>query len=196
MIKSLWIKGLLAAALFTGIGCISPKSYVDPALPKVEASTINRSDPKELALDVQFFRHGDRLPKGDNQVRDQVRLHLLASGAVKTILAAPDPAKMILKVQLDNVGDVGSAAAKGFGTGLTFGLVGSMVTDGYTFTATLERPGLPPIQKIYKHAIHTTIGNKKGPEGLEPLDMHTAFSRVVEGLVLNLVKDLQAEGAL
>ncbi len=189
-------RGLLLAATLLAVGCISPKSYVDPVLPKVEASTIKRDDPKVVVLEVQFFRKGERLPKADAQVRDQVRLQLLASGALKEVLLSPDPTKLLLKVDLDNVGDTGAAVAKGIGTGLTFGLVGSMVTDGYVFTATMNRVGLPPIQKVYKHAIHTTVGNKSGPEGLEPLSLTVAFNRVVEGLVLNLIKDLQAEGAL
>ena len=187
---------LLLAIALMGVGCISPKSYVDPVLTKVEATTIKRDDPKVIVLEVQFFRMGERLPKADAQMRDQVRLQLLATGAVKEVQLSPDPSKLLLKVDMDNVGDTGSAVAKGIGTGLTFGLVGSMVTDGYVFTATLQRAGLPAIQKVYKHAIHSTVGNKSGPEGLEPLSPTVAFNRVMEGLVLNLIKDLQAEGAL
>jgi hypothetical protein len=182
--------------LLLGLGCISPKSYVDPALPKVEAASINRDDPKIVALEAQFFRQGKRLPKADAQVQNQVRTQLLASGAVKEVLARPDPALPLLHVELNNVGDTGAAVGKGIGTGLTFGLVGSRVTDGYVFTAILKRPGQPDLQKIYNHAIHTTIGNKKGPEGLEPMTTQLAFEKVVEGLVLNMVKDFQAEGAL
>ena len=189
-------KAFLLVVAFLGIGCIAPKSYVDPTLPKVEASAIKREDPKVVAVEVQFFRKGERLPKVDSRLLDQVRLNLLASGAVKEVLTTADPSKLQLKVAMDNVGDTGTAIAKGFGTGLTFGLVGSMVTDGYVFTVTVQRPGQPAVQKTYKHAIHTTIGNKKGPEGLEPLSPSQAFERVVAGLVFNLVKDLQTEGTL
>lgn len=147
-------------------------------------------------MEAHFLRRGERRPNVDTRLRDQVRLQLLASGAVKEVLSTSDPSKLLLKVDMDNVGDMGTAMAKGFGTGLTFGLVGSTVKDGYVFTATYQRPGLPPIQKVYKHAIHTTVGNKSGPEGLEPLTPSSAFDRVVEGLVLNLVKDLQDENAL
>lgn len=187
---------LLSLAMLAGLGCINPQSYVDPKLPRVELATISRTEPKVLALEVQFFRAGKRLPKVDSEVRDKVRLHLLACGAVKEILPTPDPVRPVLKIDLDNVGDTGSAVAKGIGTGLTLGLVGSMVTDGYVFTATLERPGLPPVKKVYNHAIHTTVGNKKGPEGLTPMPVTQAFDQVMEALVLNMVKDLQAEQAL
>lgn len=196
MSKPLPLRALLASLLLLAVGCIAPKSYVDPGLSQVEASAIKRDDPKVIALEVQFFRQGKRFPAADTEVRDKVRLHLLASGAVKEILTTPDSSKLVLKVDMDNVGDTGAAVGKGIGTGLTFGLVGSMVTDGYVFTATIQRPNQPEIKKTYKHAIHTTIGNKKGPEGLQPLSTSEAFGKVVEGLVFNLMKDLQAEGAI
>lgn len=187
---------LLLVAALLGVGCIAPKSYVDPVLPKVEASSIKRDDPKMVVLEVQFFRKGERLPKVDSRLLDQVKLNLLATGAVKEVLTTADPSKVLLKVAMDNVADTGTAIAKGFGTGLTFGLVGSMVTDGYVFKVAVQRPGQPPIEKTYKHAIHTTVGNKSGPEGLEALSSAQAFERVVTGLVFNLVKDLQTEGIL
>lgn len=194
--KSSSVKIAITAILLLGLGCLSPKSYVDPVLPKVGAASINRTDPKVIILEAQFLRAGKRLPKADAEVREKVRTQLLASGAVKEVLASPDPSKLLLKIDMDNVGDTGSAVAKGIGTGLTFGLAGSMVTDGYVFTATIQRPNSPEIRKTYKHAIHTTIGNHKGPDGLEPMSLGLAFDKVVEGLVFNLVKDLQAEGLL
>ena len=64
-----------------------------------------------------------------------------------------------LDVVLDNVGDLGDAAAKGAKTGLTFGASGSQVTDGYVLTATFRPVGKEPVTKIYRHALHSTIGN-------------------------------------
>ena len=74
-----------------------------------------------------------------------------------------------MDVVMNNVGDVGEAVAKGVGTGLTLGLAGSMVTDGYFFTATYQAVGKEPVRKVYKHALHSTVGNAKDPEGLEPV---------------------------
>ncbi len=50
--------------------------------------------------------------------------------------------------------------------------------------------------KVYHHAIHSTIGNAPGPTGIEPMSVGDAFNKVVEGLVLNLLLDLQKEELL
>ena len=48
--------------------------------------------------------------------------------------------------------------------------------------------------KTYRHAIHSTIGNAEGPPGLVAEEsLRAAFDKVVEGLVLNLLLDLQKE---
>src|SRR5262249_30405612 len=99
-------------------------------------------------------------------------------------------------ILIDNVGDKGEAAAKGFGTGLTLDLAGSLVTDGYVFTGTYQAAGKAPITKVYKHALHSTIGNAKGPERLTPMTVQQAFDKVLKDLVLDCVLDLQKEEGL
>jgi hypothetical protein len=50
------------------------------------------------------------------------------------------------------------------------------------------------VTKVYRHAIHSTIGNADGPAGLVAEEsLRAAFDKVVEGLVLNLLLDLQKE---
>lgn len=169
---------------------------MDSALPRVALASLKRGNPKALVLEAQFLCQGVRKPKIDAQLQNQVRNHLLATGAVKDVAIQPDPDKPLLHVEVNNICDLGAAEAKGFGTGLTFGLVGSTVKDRYVFTATLKRPNQKDIQKTYNHSIYTTIGNMKGPDGLEPLSPKRAFDKILEDLVMNLVKDLQADGAL
>ena len=51
--------------------------------------------------------------------------------------------------------------------------------------------------KTYKHAIHTTIGNKEAPfAGVEPTNLVTSFAIVVEQTMLNFVSDMQKAGKL
>jgi hypothetical protein len=45
----------------------------------------------------------------------------------------------------------------------------------------------------YKHAIHSTIGHAKGPEGIPAMTTEEAFGKVVEELVLNFLGDLQKD---
>ena len=98
---------------------------------------------------------------------------------------------------LDNVADTGDAAGKGALTGLTFGAKGSQVTDGYVFTANFQGTGKQAVTKVYRHAMHSTIGNAERPAGLTAEESpRAAFDKVVEGLVLNLLLDLQKEEQL
>ena len=49
-------------------------------------------------------------------------------------------------------------------TGLTLGLAGSQVSDGYVCTINYLPPGAPtPISRKARHAIHTTIGASAAP---------------------------------
>ena len=68
------------------------------------------------------------------------------------------------------------------------------MTDGYVLTATFRATGKQAVTKVYRHAIHSTIGNADGPPGLVAEEsVQAAFDTVVEGLVLNLLLDLQKE---
>lgn len=97
---------------------------------------------------------------------------------------------------VNNISDLGKAAAKGLGTGLTFVLAGSTVTDYYEMEATLSLND-KVINKInYKHALYSTVGLKKAPEGLEPMTPSAAFGKVFKQLILNFLQDIQNSGEL
>lgn len=101
-----------------------------------------------------------------------------------------------LKVIVNNIADLGSASAKGVGTGLTFGLAGSVVSDYYEMQVVLTR-GQKTISKDgYKHALHSTIGNASGPAGLDPTTPAAGFGKIVEQMLLNALKDLDADPEL
>lgn len=169
--------------------CVSPKSYVDPSFTKATYEDITRRvEPKKWQVVVEFQRNGEHLASVDGHLRDQVERVIRASGmAVPTNeMTAPT-----LKVVLNNVADVGTAAGKGFGTGLTFGLVGSTVSDFYVMDVTYTVPGKPAKSVSHKHAIHTTIGNANGPAGMTPVTPAEAVNKVIEQTLLNALKDLQ-----
>jgi hypothetical protein len=176
-------------------GCLSIKSYVDPTLPKVSyGDLLARSDRKPVALIVAFHRNGEPVGTEASTPVKSVRDVVEKSNLFSALLDQPQDGVSELKIVLDNVVDTGDAAAKGALTGLTFGAKGSQATDGYIMTATFRAPGKQPVTKVYRHAIHSTIGNIDAPAGLvaeeSPL---AAFDKVVEGLVLNLLRDLQKE---
>lgn len=188
---SLALLGILAS------GCLSSRSYVDPQLGHLAYTDLQAASvPTPVHLVLEFQTRGKRNLAATNSTYDRVISVLRGSGLFTNIQAtgAPDAAR--LDILMNNVGDIGKAVSKGVGTGLTLGLVGSMVTDGYEFKATYTAPGKEPVTKTYQHALHTTIGNKQGPPGLKPMSTQEAFDQVVEELVLHLLQDLQKEGAL
>jgi len=174
-------------------GCFSVKSYVDPTLPKVGyGDLLARSERKPVALLVAFHRNGEPSSAGTSTATKSVRGVEEKSNLFSSLLDQPKADVNELKIVLDNVADTADAAGKGALTGLTFGAKGSHVTDGYVMTATFRAPGKQAVTKVYRHAIHTTIGDADAPAGLvaEESTM-AAFDKVVEGLVLNLLRDLQ-----
>jgi hypothetical protein len=189
----------MAVAVTTAAtGCLSVKSYVDPQLPRVAyTDLLVRRDPRPVALTVAFLRNGQPADAGVAPTSAAVRAVVDKSKLFPAVLDKAGDDVDRLEIVLDNVADMGGAAGKGALTGLTFGAAGSMVTDGYVFTATFRPIGKPAVTKVYRHALHSTVGNAEGPPGLVAEEStQAAFDKVVEGLVLNLLRDLQREEQL
>ena len=185
---------LLAIVTFGIGGCMSPKSFVDPAYPKVSYDQITkRQSPLRLNLTVEFQRNGEHLPKVDSTLRDNTERVLRASGV---IVPVSDASEGQIRVVVNNIADRGAAAAKGFGTGLTFGLVGTTVTDAYEMAVAITAKGKTVERVAVKHALHTAIGNTAIPEGLETMPLNAAFERVLEQMVLRVLQDIQSKGEL
>jgi hypothetical protein len=182
---ALWV--LIAIGLS---GCVSVRSYVDPSFAKAGYQDIQRpASPAHWHITVEFQREGSPYPKADSSLLQQVDQVVRGSG-----IAVPDDSvtDATLHVVVNNFGDQSAAAAKGFGTGLTFGLVGSLVTDFYEMSFTFTKDGQTVSKSGYRGALSTTIGNASGPPGLQPLDPPTAFDKVIEEMMLNALADIQS----
>ena len=175
-------------------GCITPHSYVDPQYRKATYEQIQKpAQALPVKVQIQFQRNGKPLPAVDSELRSHVERTLRASGA---FVPSADAASSI-SVTANNTADLAAARAKGFGTGLTFGAAGSTVDDNYEFSCSFADPSRPAQEPVvYKHAIHSTIGNADGPAGLTATTPADAFGRVVEDVVLNFVSDLQTQGVI
>jgi hypothetical protein len=170
-------------------GCMMPQSYVDPAYSGVSYNDIKRrSEPYRLEIITEFQQNGEHFPKGDQLLKSHVERIVRA-----TAFAIPvtENAEGVLRIVVNNFGDKGEAAAKGFGTGLTLGLIGSTVTDYYEMQAEFRLEDKTVREDKYQHAIHTTIGNKSGPPGLEPKSTMEAFDDVLEDLILRFINDIE-----
>jgi hypothetical protein len=173
---------------------MSPKSFVDPSYPKVSYDQIGKKQSSlRLNLTVEFQRNGEHFAKVDSTLRDNTERVLRASGV---IVPTSDGGEGQVKVVVNNIADRGAAAAKGFGTGLTFGLVGTTVTDAYEMTISITANGKTVERTAVKHALHTAIGNSAIPDGLETMPPNAAFERVLEQMILRVLQDMQRTGEL
>ncbi|MGY1459035.1 MULTISPECIES: hypothetical protein [unclassified Luteimonas] len=195
------LRGLraVAAALVVCIslsGCLSARMYVDPTLPVVGSEDFTTpTDPQSANVLFEFRTKGNANARATQETRlialEAVRKSGLFSDIVDGGAKAADSQ---LKIVIDNVPVTENAAAKGVGTGLTLGLAGSMVTDGYLCTASYTSGGVTT-ETTVEHALHTTIGNHGGPEGLQPVPAQQAVETIVSQMVLNALKQLGDDNA-
>ena len=166
------------------------KSYVDTSYGKIQYSDIAKpAQPYKLKLKVEFQRNGQHLPAVDSQLLQQVDSVVRASGFA-TPVGDAEPTSDSLTIVVNNIADLAEARRKGFTTGSTFFLKGSVVTDNYEMQVTATIGGKTVSRSGYKGAILTAIGHASGPEGVPPMTVTEAFNKVVEQLILQFLRDL------
>lgn len=178
---------MMAVAL---TACMSTKSFLDPSFPKISYEELQKPlQPKKLKVTAEFQRNGKHLEKVDQSISDSTERILRASG-----LAIPgsDGADGTIHVVLNNIADMGGAVGKGLGTGLTFGLAGSLVTDAYEMQVTIKVGGKTFTRTAVKHALHSAIGRAATPEGIETMPLQTAFERLFEQMLLRVLKEYRS----
>jgi hypothetical protein len=193
------MKSRLSSLFFTLVflatlsGCMSVKSFVDPALPMARADQVQSvASPQPIQLLYEFRTKGVPNAKATEFTSARVIEVIKQSKIFSEVSTIPVANQRRLIITLNNVPITGEgdAKAKGFGTGLTFGLVGSMVTDGYECEATFTGTGSEPVKLNFKHALHTTIGNASGPPGLVGSSQKEALNQMLEQLTWSIVRDL------
>jgi len=200
-INSLWRRlalGLAAIIAATLTGCVSMKPYVGAGVRDVPASEYVKPDPSH-AVQVLF----DFQTKGVDNARvtagmkQHVFDQIAASRLFDKVDEAPVPGGALLIVTVNNVALDDHAFAKGFATGLTLGLAGTVAGDGYIATAQYTPPGTTQaITKEVHHAIYTTIGNHDAPPNAEPAaTVAEAVSKMLHQSVSNLLNDVSHDPA-
>lgn len=189
------------AALFVVVasalsGCMSVRSYVDPTLAPISKAQIQApATPGPVSVLFEFRAMGNANARGTSALQGRVIAAVAESGVfsnVSSVAGLPDAG--ILKIIIDNVGNQGNAAAKGFGTGLTLGLVGSMVKDGYICTASYTYKS-KVFETTQEQAIFSTVGNHVAPKGMTASSPQDAVNQVVDQLVWHSLKDLAEKHA-
>jgi len=169
-------------------GCIIPKGYIDPTFRTASYKDVTPS-PQPVPVRVAYvFKVNDKPARRATDVLQKKAERVLDS----TKVLQPDPtAKATLTIELTDKADMGEAFSKGFATGFTFGLVGSHVVDRYTMVLRFMSADNREFSGTYDHALHSTIGLKSAPAGMEPVSYADAFDQIVEDLVLHYLVDFQ-----
>jgi hypothetical protein len=176
-------------------GCISPKAYVDTALPVIRAEDVkSTAERRPVQLLVEFRTKGSPNARATEQIAPKVVEAVKKTNLFSEVSSTPVTDGRTLIITIDNVAITKDGVAKGVGVGLTFGLVGTMVTDGYICTATYTSPGGRSSVKSVNHALHTTVGNSPGPPGVQPMTHLEAIDRIMEQVTYNLLQMLARDG--
>lgn len=188
---SLGLGAVLAAAAMTG--CVSMKPYVGGGVRDVPASEYVKPNPSHaVQVLFSFQSKGVANERATTLLKTRVIDQVKASQLFDSVSEAPVAGGALLIVTVNNVPLDDSSAAKGFATGLTLGLAGSVAGDGYVATAKYTPP--PPagtITKESRHSILTTIGNHDAPAGASPAaSMDEAVTTMLHQLISNVLNDV------
>jgi hypothetical protein len=152
---------LAGAALLAG--CAT--HYVDGHTKEVPPAQFTKAtQPRPVQLLTEFQTKGVANARATAATKGMIADSVRSTGLFSQVSDAPAAGAGVLTVTVNNVPLGDDAAAKGFIAGLTFGVAGQQVTDGYICTVSYLPPGQgKPIVKSAKHAIHTTIGASAAP---------------------------------
>lgn len=170
--------------------------YVDTATRDVPAADIQRpANPGVARLTFEFQTKGAPNAQATKLLGDQIRTQVATSGLFKEVSDTAAVNGGWLQVTLNNVPITEDAAQKGFVTGLTFGIAGSAVTDGYICTLTYLPPGGgPAVTASARHALHTTMGNASVPaNAVKSANMDDAVRTMVRQVLANALRDLSRD---
>lgn len=195
-----WIErlshNLLPLILIGLTGCSS--FYVDDMTKEIPSSDFQRRDTiHPVQLLFEFQTNGVTNAVATDYLKMSVMEQVSSSGLFTAVTEEPVVGGALLGITLNNVAVVDEAFNKGFVTGLTFGLAGSQVTDGYVCTATYSNGSDSPlIKKRVRHAIHTTVGASSAPaSSVEVGSLDEAVNLMTRQIISNVLNDLTAEKA-
>jgi hypothetical protein len=177
-------------------GCAT--HYVDTALKDVPTERMKKIEtPKPVQLLFEFQSKGGANSVATNQLKPQVIEIVKKTGLFSEVSAVPVASGSVLSIVINNVPLTDNAASQGFVTGLTFGLAGSAVTDGYICTVDyIADTNTPRITKTVRHAIHTTLGNASAPaNAVKSASIQEAIDTMLRQIVTNGVNNIATDSS-
>lgn len=185
---------LMGAAALTG--CAT--HYVDGSTKEVNAAQFRKpAQAKPVQLVFEFQTKGVANAQATEFLKAQVTEQVQGSGLFSQVDGKPVAGGALLSVTLNNVPLTDDAFSKGFAAGLTFGLAGSQVSDGYVCTVRYLGNGqAEALTKTARHAIHTTVGASKTPDNAVKVDNIEAGVRMMTRQVVSTaLNDLSQDAA-
>ncbi len=177
-----WLLPMLGLLFLTG--CAS--FYVDTATREVPAEAYGKpASPHPVQVVFEFQTKGVANARASQYLAPLVMEQIKGSGLFSELKTTPVAGGALLSIVLNNVPLTDDAFGKGFVTGLTFGLAGSQVSDGYVCTMKyLAQPQAPAISSTARHAIHTVMGAKGAPANGARMDnLETAVKTMTRQIV-------------
>ncbi len=164
-------------------GCAT--AYVDGGLKEADPASFKPVEPRHAAqLLLEFQSKGVANAVATAHVKPRVIATVQDSRLFTAVSEAADPSAGLLAITINNVPTDDNAFAKGFASGLTFGLVGTQVSDGYVCTVRYTPPGGQPIVTTMRHAIHTSIGTGGPPPNAVKADnLNAAVDLMIRQIV-------------
>jgi hypothetical protein len=155
---------VLAAASTMFAGCAS--FYVDNGLRAADTEQVTKPvSAKPVQLFFGFQTKGSPNAQATQQLKGQVTELVKQSGLFSEIKETAGPDTGALQITINNIPLSDDAMSKGFMTGLTLGLAGSTVGDGYACDLQYKRSdSSPKIETKANHAIYTSLGASSGPD--------------------------------
>lgn len=191
---------LLAASVSIFSGCAA--YYVDGHQPEVTAAEYKKpAAPSDVQLIWEFQTKGVANARATEFLKSRVQEQLAASGLFATVSDAPVKNGALLTVTVNNIpitDDENDAFRKGFIAGLTFGIAGQTVGDGYECKLRYSTMGTNTIalERSNKHIIYTSIGNSSPPPNAQKMnDIEQAVTTMLRQLISRTLKDLSQDAA-
>lgn len=152
---------------------------------------------KPVQLLFEFQTKGALNTRATDFLKARVEQQVKESGLFSEVANSAVAGGALLSITLNNVPVDDSAFSKGFVTGLTFGLAGSKVSDGYICTINYMPPGgSTPVVKMARHAIHTTLGASVAPERATKVEnIEVAVTTMTKQVVSTALGELAADPA-
>jgi hypothetical protein len=167
--------------------------YVDVNTKEISNAEFKKPQPARPAQVLfEFQTKGVLNARATDHLKAKALDQIRSSGLFSSVSDAPAADGQLLTITVNNVPLSDDAFSKGFVTGLTFGLAGSQVSDGYVCTARYtSRSGQATVIKQARHAIHTTVGASSAPvNGVKAESIEQAVTLMLRQVISNVLRDV------